>query len=200
MNSGAHYVLPGSVRDIYREPRMAREHARFRGELLHVPNGLTTGRASGDMAGRVCPKYPRPVCVEEQLFCRNRASGPARVRKRSSQRSWLDASYANDFSFSTTHKASETPIWKQAHRNDRLVNDDRPAHLHVLGAVICGRVGRSTLLRTVNLTAKEAGIVDLTLISMAASASIDALTRVFCGRHGNEGPGNALWMPIRNRP
>ena len=43
MNSGAHYVLPGSVRDIYREPRMAREHARFRGELLHVPNGLTTG-------------------------------------------------------------------------------------------------------------------------------------------------------------
>jgi hypothetical protein len=54
----------------------------------------------------------------------------------------------------------------------------------VLRAVICGRVGRSTLLRTVNLTAKEASIVDLTLFSMATSASIDALMRVFAADMG----------------
>ena len=64
------------------------------------------------------------------------------------------------------------------------MNDDRPAHLHVLRAVICGRVGRSTLLRSVNLTAKEAGIVDLALISMTASESIDVLTRVFAADMG----------------
>jgi hypothetical protein len=54
----------------------------------------------------------------------------------------------------------------------------------VLRAVICGRFDRSTLLRTVNLTAKEADIPDPSLIPMATSASIDALMRVFAADIG----------------